>query len=124
MFEKRFKSDNVEIWFEDEVLIAKFNSKFIDLAVVKEGLDARREITSGKEVLLVSDLSEVKSVNKEARDYMSKDISFEDLIACAVLVNSEYQRLIINTFMLINRPKIPMRFFTSKEKAISWLKTC
>lgn len=77
---------------------------------------------SGKWVLVV-DMRQVNSVTKEARDYYSNDDVASGRCGIAMLVNSYFSKIIANFFIAYAKPAYPIQLFTSKEKAIHWLKT-
>lgn len=95
----------------------------IDLAIAKELIDNRMTFSGGKPVYAVIDFTNVKSVTKEARDYMnSPDGGLKGLLGGAFLSNNVVATLFVNLFLKVAKPAIPARFFNNEAEAIKWLR--
>jgi hypothetical protein len=75
----------------------------------------RQVILPGAEVALAS-------VAREARQYYSGKEAAQTVRAVGLLVTSPLSRLIGNFFMVINKPPVPFRLFTSETEALEWLR--
>lgn len=60
-------------------------------------------------------------ISRETREYYSNNKSMQITRAHAVVVNDLHTRLLVNFFIRFDKPVIPVRLFTSFEKAIDWL---
>ena len=80
------------------------------------------ELTGGKSCTTLVDLTNVRTISKEARSYFSSVECSEVFEATALYVSTPISRIIGNFFLGINRPAIPVRLFDSKDEAIVWLK--
>ncbi|WCL81074.1 STAS/SEC14 domain-containing protein [Saprospira sp. CCB-QB6] len=67
----------------------------------------------------LSDISQLKSTEREARDYLAKH---GIAAGAALLTYSPISKLVGNLFLKFNKPKFPTRLFTSEEKALAWLR--
>ena len=111
----------VRFWFENGILISNFkDGTVLDLEKIKEAIDIREKISEGKNQFWLYDISNLKNVTKEVRDY-AEEHGQNYLAATAVLVNSHVAKFIFNAYLKLNKPQIPFLFFTKKENAISWL---
>ena len=113
-------------WIEDDPDILFFNYApkiEIDITVAKEIIKSRLEYTRGNSMLTLIDFSNVKSVTKEARDYMNDpEGGLKGILGGAFLSDNAVSTLFINLYLRINKPVVPAKFFTKKEEALTWLK--
>lgn len=121
MEENSVKSECVKFWFENGILISRFeNGIELDLVKIKEVIRTREEISKGEMQYWLYDITNLKSVSKEVRDYA--DRYGQDYLYCvAVLVNSHITKFIFNTYIKLKKPIMPFLVFTNKEKAEKWL---
>jgi hypothetical protein len=95
----------------------------IDISIAKELIKNRLEYSKGELMYAFIDFTNVKSVTKEARDYMnSPEGGLKGIFGGAFLSNNIVSNVFINLYLKINKPSIPAKFFTRKEDALSWLK--
>lgn len=76
--------------------------------------------TDHKFPLLVNS-SQVKSMSREARKYLSVTDRSTHITAFAVVVESYLSTIIVNFFFKFNRTGVPARMFTNEEAALIWL---
>ena len=110
---------------DPNIIIGVYKPKLeIDLNVAKELVDNRIDFTNGHDHYILVDFTNVKSVTKEARDYMNDpNGGLRGLLAGAFLSNSLVTTLFINMYLRINQPTVPAKFFTKKDEALNWLKS-
>jgi hypothetical protein len=68
------------------------------------------------------DIRNIRSITREAREYLASAEASEPLTAVGLLTTSPISRVIGNFFLGLNRPPHPIRMFTSEEEAIAWLR--
>ena len=68
------------------------------------------------------DISQIRSITLEARKYFGNEGSTDRASVVAIYSGSPVGRVIGNFFLKINKPPIPMKIFSSKDKAIEWMK--
>ncbi len=109
---------------ENDIIFFKYKpSVEIDITTAKDMVQDRMDYTSGRSVYTLIDFTNVKSVTKEARDYMnSPEGGLKGILGGAFLSNSMVATLFINLFLKISNPCIPAKFFTKEEDALGWLK--
>lgn len=103
--------------------------------IVKEGVsvdyddiininEVNRSIAQGKKYALLISSEPFATITKEARELSASDKYLESTLAKAILVDSLGQKLVVNFYLSINKPKIKTRMFSDsqKEEAIEWLK--
>lgn len=109
---------------EKDIIFLKYKPSIeIDIDIAKDLVKQRMAYTSGKAVYTLIDFTNVKSVTKEARDYMnSPEGGLQGILAGAFLSNSVVATLFINLYLRVSNPPIPAKLFTNGDEAISWLK--
>jgi len=116
---------NITFWkLEDNIIYFKYAPLIvIDIMMARELVNKRLEYTGGQSVYTLIDFTNVKSVNKEARDYMnSPEGGLKGILGGAFLSNSVVATLFVNLYLKVSNPSIPARFFTNREDALNWLR--
>ncbi len=118
---KEVENDFIKFWIEDDILHSQFKKRTEGTVEnIKAIIDLRHQISDNKRQYWCYDFNGIQSYDKEARDYADKN-GQEDLYACAAVFNSHITKFILNTFMMLKNPKVPLKGFTKKEDAIKWL---
>lgn len=121
MKENSIEKECVEFWFENGILMSKFErGTELNLTNIKETIKIREEISGGEKQYWLYDLRNVKNMTKEARDYADQH-GQDYLHAVAVLVNSHITKFIFNSYLKLKKPIMPFQVFADAEKAIDWL---
>lgn len=120
------RNDIVTFWEEPDfegILFFEYTPALeMNVDIAKRLVKDRLNYTNGESRFCLIDITNLKSVTKEAREYMSDPkggligISGGAFISSSVLTT-----VIVNLFFKINRPEIPSRFFTDRTDALSWL---
>lgn len=123
----KLSSRNVRLEYYDNILMVSCREELeIDIDVVQEMTRLRKEISQGESCIACFDARNVRSISKEAREYASSNEGQEDVKAMAVLTDSHFTKLLSNFLIKIdfkkNDSKMPIKLFTTKEDALSWLK--
>lgn len=71
---------------------------------------------------IIVDISNVKTVSKEARNIYSSNETAEILSAAALIVSNPVSRIMGNFYMGINKTIMPVRMFSTTMDAKNWLK--
>lgn len=116
----------ITIWSEEDpdILFSAYAENLeIDLPIAQELIANRLEFTQGAPCYLLIDFTHVKSVTKEARDYMnSSDGGLKGILGGAFLSNSVVATLFINLHLKLSKPVVPAKFFTNRDEALRWLR--
>ena len=91
------------------------------LAHAVENVGVFAEIGGREKILLLMDLTNLKSADREARQYIAGPEGQAAIGVLALLVPSLFTRTIGNLFLKIDKPPYPMHMFTDKTKATEWL---
>lgn len=88
-----------------------------------ENLAASARLARGVQRPTLICLRQIKSMNREARQYYSGPESAKLYVAAALLIDSPVARVIGNFFLGLNKSSIPTRLFSSETEAIDWLRS-
>ncbi|EJL59496.1 DUF7793 family protein [Flavobacterium sp. CF136] len=118
---KEVENDFIKFWIEDNILYSQFK-KPTDGTIenIKAIIDLRTKISDNKKQYWCYDFNGIKSYDKDARDYAEKN-GQEHLAACAAVLNSHISKFILNAFMTLKKPIVPLKGFTKKNEAVNWL---
>jgi hypothetical protein len=120
------KFEFTSFWKEedDDIILWNYEPRLeMDLTIAKKLVKYRLEYTHNKDVYTLIDFTHVKSVTKEARDYMSNpEGGLRGVLGGAFLSNNVVAILFINLYLKVSNPIVPAKFFTRKEEALNWLK--
>jgi hypothetical protein len=121
---KTINGKHVKYEIIDNIMYAEFyNSIIHDIQIAREIVEERIELFGDKSYLAVIDITNVKSATKDARKYMScTKNGFNGIVAAAIISNKLVSMPIYNLFIKINKPEIPIKFFSNKKEAIRWLR--
>jgi hypothetical protein len=82
-----------------------------------------KDLGHEEKMLVYIDTCNFMSITPEARSYAATKEASEFTLANAVLVDALPKKLLFNFFLKINKPIVPTKGFSSKEEALSWLKS-
>lgn len=94
--------------------------KLVDIGIAKVIVKERLEFKGGVNYPCLFDVSPVKEITKEARDYMANEGN-DFVLASALLINSPLLKMMGNFFITVNKPKNPTKLFNNKDEALQWL---
>lgn len=115
-------NDYVSIYFKEGILMAQYQVAHIDLEIANTCVQFRLKNSPAYPIPVWIDLRHVRSVSKEARDFLATEESYRGIAVCALITPSIGTRLIARFFMHFSQPVAPTRLFGSGEKALNWLK--
>ena len=120
--EKTFENNDLRFWIEEGIIFVEFLTSKVTLDIVKMSVRERLTRAEDKEYPIFFDSRNITYFEKDARRYSSSEEGLKNLKAGAFLIDSKAHEIIGNFFLAFNKPKIPTKLFTNKEKAIEWLK--
>jgi len=94
----------------------------VTLNAAKKHIAACEKLANGKKAPVLIDIRNIKSVDHEARKYFAGEKASKITKASAVLVSSPISRILGDFFIVLNKPPFPIKLFTSKSKAMKWLR--
>jgi hypothetical protein len=92
----------------------------VTLEMAKAMVRSRVEFAENISYPAVVFIDGLKSITKEARDYLAEDGTI-GLIAGALVMKSVYNTFIGNFFLKLTNPPFPSKIFTDVNVALEWL---
>lgn len=113
----------IQLWLEDNICYATYIVDTLDYIKSKKVIEDRVGMFGHLgDIPLMLDVTSLKRIDPEAKKYLA-DAGTKNVSCCAMIVNSKLNAMTINVFlMFVNLIRTPVKTFTEKEKAISWLK--
>ena len=107
----------------DHIFLAEYAKNLsVDLAVAREIVSNRLEFTNKEEQYAVIDLSNIKDVTAEAKQYLQHtEGGLQKLKAAAFFATNPVATLLANVYAKTPAP-FESRFFSSKDLALDWIK--
>lgn len=96
----------------------------VDLEEAREIVSSRLEFTGNRKHFLILDLTNVRQITAEAKEFMQQpEGGLKNILGAAFTGGNPVAVLIANIF--IKTPTdFQSRFFTSRERAVSWIEQC
>lgn len=96
----------------------------VDLEEAREIVSSRLEFTRNRKHFLILDLTNVRQITAEAKEFMQQpEGGLKNILGAAFTGGNPVAVLIANIF--IKTPtEFQSRFFTSRERAVSWIEQC
>jgi len=114
-------TETASAWMDGNIIYYAYKSKEISLPLAVQSVELKKQLAQGKEYPICIDLSQVKSVTKEARQYLSGGQSIENITVAALLASSVVSKLICTFFLNFNKPPVMVKIFVHKDEAVKWL---
>jgi len=119
------KEPHVIYYSESDIIYAEFPKyKEIDLAGAKEMVANRFALAKHKHHYIIVDLSNVRKISSEAKEYLQRpDTGLKNILGAAFIVTNPVSTLIANIF--IKTPKeFQAKLFFTKDAAFQWIMEC
>lgn len=114
-----------EYWIDEFGVVHEiFKPTFVslDLKVAKIIVADRLKVSEGIARPLYVELGKATKMDRAANRYLSTGPAMECLTATGILVRDQIEKLGANLYTGFFKPTVPTKFFTDKEKAMSWLR--
>jgi hypothetical protein len=112
----------VDLEMMDNFLIARYKAgPRIDISAAKIILHERLEFTNYKSYPVLVIDSGLVSMDKQARDFLSSNEAITGIRASAIISSSVVNSMLVNFILKISRPNLPVRVFTDRTAAETWL---
>lgn len=112
----------VNFLVENGILIATYAPNLIiSLDIAKEMVEERIRFSDGITFPILVDLRGLASIDTLSRKYFTTERALKYTSAGALLVESLISKLAGNIYITVDRPALPAKLFTDKNKAIRWL---
>ena len=117
------KTNVSKTWIDDHGIchLEYFPETTLSLEESKNELKMISEIADGNPIPTLVYLINVKSVPRECRELYASEDTAKIISGAAFLIGSPVSQVIGNFFLGLNKPRMPVKLFTSKSDAIKWL---
>lgn len=122
MQENFIETEQAQYWIEDGIFNVIYKPDLlISLDVAKKMVAERLKLTDGKTMPLYTDIRGLISIDTISRKYLAGGEAIKNLSAGAIRVNGLISKLAANIFIVVEKPPVPTKLFTDRDKAIAWL---
>ena len=121
---KTFETNAFLMTVHDDLLIEFKVKKNVTLQAsdVWESRDLSVNYISNKKFYVLFEGDEDAEISGDARRAGASEEYTHHVAALALYSNKLHEKIIGSLFLKINKPKLPTKFFDSREEAINWLK--
>lgn len=121
---KEYEDENIKLEYKNDILFLYFKIEKINLKHAISIVEQINIFIGDHKVLLLSDGTKVRAIDKSARDYFGIDNGNSQLKAMAILTGSKLSIFLANFIIKVNliKMKAPIKLFDNKKRAIEWLK--
>jgi len=116
-----FENPLATFWFEEEEIMRAISKPVVRTLENAQALVRQvKEVTAGKKVYALINISEISEIKPEARDYFKKE--FPGIFkAIAYVTKTEISKLIGTVLSLVFDPVVPTKVFNTEAEATDWL---
>lgn len=108
---------------EDGILeLHASNDHVYTIKDVIENVEAFGQLTSNQKAPVLIIGGSFSTLDKETRSFMATEESLKYSAAEAFFITSLSQKILINFYIKFDKPLVPTKVFTNKDKANEWLK--
>lgn len=94
----------------------------LEIFDAKQLMDAYLKLGDGIKYPHLFVFMDMSLADRDVMKYMAEEAN-DFGVADAILVDSKAQKILANFYILVQRPKIPTRFFLVRDEAIEWLRS-
>ncbi len=117
------ETDYAQYFVEDNIMTITYATNLvISLDIAKKLVEDRIQFSKGVTMPILVDIRGLASVDTLSRKYFVSPRALENTMSGALLVESMISKLAGNIYITVDKPAVPMKLFTNKDKAIAWLK--
>lgn len=111
----------VDFEIEDGVLIANMSKGLtVDVDQAQQMVIDRIAFQNDVEYPILIRVNGIKFASNKASSFMQKE-GLRGLKAGAFIISNPVEKIILNFLIMIHKPKIPSKMFTSERDALKWL---
>ena len=105
-----------------DIIFAEFSNNLkINLVVAREIVANRLDFAKNKEHYVVLDVSNVREISTEAKEYMQRpDTGQKNILGIAFIATNPVSALFANIFIKTQKD-FPAKFFSNKDDAFDWI---
>ncbi len=122
MVENAINTRCSKLWLDEGGILHEHFFPKTDFTIqdAKQSMAVGLELSESTDFSWLVDMTNMKSITKEAREYFGK-VENSHIKAVGLVTNSPVSRVFGNFFLRFNKPAIPVRLFSSEPQALKWL---
>lgn len=122
--ERRAETRTAIIELRDDgiLMVSMKKGSAVTIEDAEENHLASARVAGDARLLVLVDVRPAVSITREARIYFADENVRSNTVAQALIIDSGVSKVIGNFFIGLNKPKFPVKLFTSEDKAVDWLK--
>lgn len=103
------------LWLEEDGILIFVNKpvQAHELKDAVENIELIKQSLQGKPRPILADMSEVKSMTREAREEYARAGGYNLATAIGMITRSPMGRIVANFFLTFNKPAVPTRLFSN-----------
>jgi hypothetical protein len=118
---EKTKTPYISMWIEGNIMYCMYAADLhVSLEIAKSCVERRIFFSNGKSYPLMIDMKGIKSTTWASRQYLAT-MGSTLVKAGALITGSQFNRVLGNLFLTIDRPRVPTKLFTNEGKAREWL---
>jgi len=117
----RLENEYAIVELSNGIIVGTLKPDIVDKLIAQKAVISRLELSHGKSFPFLINIKSVKTVTKEARDFLASEEGCKGVTAASILIDSVIGSMIGNFFIRISKPLVPTRLFTNEEDAKKWL---
>lgn len=115
------ENENIKFWVQDNTLFSKFKKNIsLNKHNVKEIIELRHTISKNEKQYWCCHINDLQHFSKDGQQYAA-EYGQEFIHACGVVIYSHLAKFFINVFIRVQKPHVPIKYFTAENKALQWL---
>lgn len=126
-------------FLNDKIILPKGQASLIEPGLVQNQINdgiiievedvyafkkANETLAGNKPYAVLVEVEEMVAVSKESRELTASKDFKRYTVAEAFVIGSLGHKIVANFYMQVNKPHIPTKIFTDRDKAIIWLRQC
>ncbi len=117
------ENDFAQFHIRDGVMFFTYKPDIeIDLDGAKRIVADRLKLQGDETYPVVCDIRGLKGANKAARDYLANEGS-EKVKVVALIVASPGLKIMTDFYLMVNKPTVPTKIFTSEDQAVKFIES-
>jgi hypothetical protein len=121
--ENAIETEGGYFWLEDGIVhIHNKPTNKHSLRDAQIGISMSRSIGAGVKRPLIIDMTDIRSIDRQAREAYAAAGSPEYVTAVALITRTTLSTVIGNFFIGFNQPAVPTRLFSDYSPALAWVK--
>jgi|GEM_PF-2033426 len=118
---KKFINEYVEIRIDNNILFLNYLTETLSLEVSQETMLQRLRFCDDKNYPMILDMRNVKSIDRNSREYLARPECLHKLWAVAFIVESVFQEVTATIYLNLCKPSIPTKLFKGENAAVEWI---